>query len=157
MKFELIALLFRSFSVLANAETAVPDRTYFIETTGNKAMRESLLKELTAKPCFRLGDIEEGSTLTECYAFVPKTPQSEIHKESAYLFKIKLKEGAKSGRPRLMAVQGFKSDGKRMIRYFNAGNFSIPSEYQMKTNQADFSESNFIKQASATIIGLAFK
>jgi hypothetical protein len=152
----LIATAFMSFSNIAKAEV-VRSRTYFVEINGASKLKEALLRKLTTKPCFRLADIERSATSEDCYAFKAHSKDEKLSGSDSYLFKIEIKSARKPNQPRILSIQGFQNDGEKLTKYFNPGNFSIPSEHQMKSGKADFSESQFIEQASSTIIGLAFK
>lgn len=156
MKYFLAVTMLLFFSNIVRAETN-PDRTYFVEIVGNSPLKKALLGKLTSKPCFKLVDIEAGSTASGCYAFMRKLKDSKLDVPNTYFFRITLKNSKKLNQPRVFSVQGFKYNGKELTRYFNPGSFSIPSEEQRKTGKADFSEAQFIEQATNTIVGLAFK
>lgn len=149
--------LISAIAMVGSLALANAPNTYYIEIDGRDSLREKIFQKLSAKPCFTIADIEPGSTLKECHAFLPATKNTKLSHKGEFLFKVKIKEISDLNKPRFISLQGYKSNGKKPYRYFNPGTFSIPSEHQIQTGKADYSEDKFVEQSTSTIVGLSFK
>lgn len=156
MKKLLGLLIFCIFSSWAQAQN-LPKRIYYVDITGDKPLKAAILAKLKTKPCFSLEDIEKGAKSSECYAFVASLKTTKLTDPDSYRLKVKIKKPKKLKQPKLMSVQGFKFNGKRVERYFDAGTFSIPSQQQIDAGEANYSDAYFVEKATDTILGLGFK
>jgi hypothetical protein len=61
-------------------------------------------------------------------------------------------------KPGHFSLQGFKAGkGEKMVRDFNPGKFQIPSQREIASAEADYSEDQYIRDVAKNIVALSFK
>jgi hypothetical protein len=119
---------------------SIATKTIYVQFAGPKNVAAKVMNQLTLEqPCIAMHD--------GCHAFLPYPTQAKLRDSENPVYKVVL--APKAGAPGKFSMEAFLTEGKKLVRYFNPGEFRIPSDHQITEGDKDFSEERFVVQMSA--------
>lgn len=134
------------------AQTPKVTHRYYLEFLGDPQLTKLILEELTSKACHTLKDLDPASTSTDCHSFAALEKSTILSAERSFLLKV-IVPPPKNGSPKNFAVQGFKMQDGRMVKYLVPGVFKVTSA----GNSLVPPNQHFAKEAASTLVRLSFK